>query len=259
MTQRSSLFDLTGKAALVTGGIGLGYATGMAKQGAAIVIWGRNAEKNKAAEAKLREAGAPAVLSQIVDVSDEQQVRQAFAEAVAAMGGQIDCVVSNAGHGAYYPVMSEIPMEEWQRMLAVHLTGGFLVVREAAGHMRARVLAGGAAGSILICGSLASLGGAAGLVPYSAAKSGLLGLMRSTAAELAPLQIRVNLVAPGFIRTEITDDPAMIEANIARTPMKRVGETSDLEGIAAYLASDAATFHSGDVITIDGSSMAALM
>lgn len=261
MTQRTSLFDLTGKTALVTGGnggLGLGYATGMARQGAAIVIWGRNADKNKAAEAILLEAGAPSVLSQVVDVSVEQQVREGFAAAVKAVGGQIDCVVSNAGIGGYYPVMSEIPTEDWQRMLAVHLTGGFFVVREAAGHMRSRALAGGPGGSILICGSLASLGGAQGLVPYASAKSGLLGLMRSTAAELAPLGIRVNLVAPGFVRTGITDDQAIIEANAARTPMKRVGEISDFEGIAAYLASDAASFHSGDVITIDGSSMAAL-
>jgi len=261
MTQRPSLFDLTGKTALVTGGnggIGLGYATGMARQGAAIVIWGRNAEKNKAAEARLLEAGAPRVLSQIVDVSDEQQIRRSFAEAVEAMGGAIHCVVSNAGHGGFYPVLSEISTDDWHRMLAVHLTGGFLVVREAAGHMRERAMGGGGGGSIIICGSLASLGGAAGLAPYASAKSGLLGLMRSAAAELAPLGIRVNLVAPGFIKTDITDDPAVIATMVERNPMKRVGEISDMEGIAAYLASDASSFHSGDVLTIDGSTMAAL-
>jgi len=118
MTQRSSLFDLTGKAALVTGGIGLGYATGMAKQGVAIVIWGAQRGKEQGGRGEVREVGAPSVLSQIADVSDEQQVWQAFAEAVAATGGQIDCVASNAGHGPSYPVMSEIPMDQWRRILA---------------------------------------------------------------------------------------------------------------------------------------------
>jgi len=262
MSERTSLFDLTGKTALVTGGnggLGLGYATGMAKQGASIVIWGRNADKNRAAEARLREAGAPRVLTQVVDVTDEQSVKDAFAEAIATMGGRIDCVVSNAGHGSAYPVFSEIPTDAWNKMLAVHLTGGFFVMREAAGHMRQRVLAGGAGGSIMICGSLSSLGGAPGLAPYASAKSGLLGLMRSAAAELAPLGIRVNLVAPGFIKTDIADDPELIAQMIEMTPMRRVGQTADLEAIAAYLASDAASFHTGDVITIDGGAMATLM
>ena len=260
MTARTSLFDLTGKTALVTGGnggIGLGFATGMAKQGASIVLWGRNPEKNAAAEERLRAAGAPRVESQVVDVGSEQAIRDGFAEAVATMGGRIDCVVSNAGHGGSYP-LADMPTADWERMLAIHLNGGFFVVREAARHMRDRVEAGGPAGSILICGSLSALGGGAGLAAYSSAKSGLLGLMRSAAAELAPLRIRVNMVAPGFIKTDITDDPAVIDLMTERSPMKRVGQTEDLEAIAAYLASDAASFHTGDVITIDGGAMASL-
>lgn len=261
MPGSSPLFDLSGKTALITGGnggLGLAYARGMAKQGASIVIWGRNEQKNRLAEARLLEVGAPRVLSQVVDVVDEQNVKSAFAAAVASSNGRIDCVVSNAGHGASYPVLSEIPTEAWRSILAVHLDGGFYVVREAAGHMRERALAGGTGGSILICGSLSSLGGAPGLAPYSAAKSGLLGLMRSAAAELAPLGIRVNLVAPGFIKTDIATAPALIARMTEMSPMKRVGETADLEGIAAYLASDSASFHTGDVITIDGGRMASL-
>ena len=254
-----SLFDLTGKTALVTGGnsgVGLGYALGMARQGANIIVWGRSEEKNRAAEAKLREAGSPNVYSHCVDVSVEREVQEAFAEAVRLSNGCIDCVVSNAGYGRSFPSIPDIPTSEWQRMLEVHLNGGFYVVRAAAGHMKARAEAGNPGGSILICGSLSVFGGGAGMMAYSAAKSGLLGVMRSAAAELAQHGVRVNMVAPGYIKTGIVDDPAIDAFSAQRAPMKRVGTPGDLEAIAAYLACDGASFHTGDVITIDGGWMA---
>ena len=260
-TNAGSLFDLTGKTALVTGGnggIGLGYALGMARQGANIIVWGRNDEKNRAAEATLREAGSPNVYSNCVDVSVEREVREAFAEAVKLSNGCIDCVVSNAGYGKSFPSIPDIPTAEWQRMLEVHLNGGFYVVRAAAGHMKARAEAGNPGGSILICGSLSVFGGGSGLMAYSAAKSGLLGVMRSAAAELAQYGVRVNMVAPGYINTGIVDDPAIDAFSAQRAPMKRVGTPADLEAIAAYLASDGASFHTGDIITIDGGWMASL-
>jgi len=256
-----SLFDLTGKTALVTGGnggVGLGYAAGMARQGANIVIWGRNEGKNREAEAELREAGSPNVYSHCVDVSLEREVEEAFAEAVKLSGGCIDCVVSNAGYGASFPSIVDIPTVEWQHMLDVHLNGGFYLVRAAAGHMKARADAGNPGGSILICGSLSVFGGGPGMMAYSAAKSGLLGIMRSAAAELAQYGVRVNMVAPGYIKTGIVDDPAIDAFSAQRAPLKRVGTPADLEAIAAYLASDGASFHTGDIITIDGGWMAAL-
>ena len=256
-----SLFDLTGKTALVTGGnggVGLGYARGMARQGAAIVIWGRNAEKNQAAKAALLELGSPAVHTMEVDVSVERAVIEGFESAVQVAGGRIDCVVSNAGFGQGFPSISTIPTEDWQRLLDVHLTGGFYVVRAAARHMQHRAEKGAPGGSILICGSLSVFGGAPGLMGYSAAKSGLVGVMRSAAAELAQYGMRVNMVAPGYIKTAIVDNPAVDEFSAQRAPLKRVGTTADLEAIAAYLACDGASFHTGDIITIDGGWMASL-
>lgn len=261
VTGSRSMFDLTGKTALVTGGnsgVGLGYARGMAREGANIVIWGRSAEKNAAAEAELREAGSPDVRSRNVEISSESAVQGAFDEAVEAAGGRIDCVVSNAGYGKSFPSIADIPTDEWQRMLDVHLNGGFYVVRAAARHMKRRALAGSGGGSILICGSLSVFGGAPGLMAYSAAKSALAGVMRSAAAELAQYGVRVNMVAPGYIKTGIVDDPAVDEFSAQRAPMKRVGTPADLEAIAAYLASDGASFHTGDMITIDGGWIATL-
>lgn len=261
MVARKSLFDLTGKSTLVTGGnsgVGLGYAMGMARQGAAVAIWGRNTEKNRAAEESLRAAGSPDVWSDCVEVSSEEEVAAGFARALEWSGGQIDCVISNAGYGKSFPSIAETPTDEWRRMLDVHLSGSFFVVREAARHMKERAIAGHGGGSVLICGSLSSLASGPGLIAYSSAKSGLVGLMRSTAADLAPFGVRVNLVAPGYIKTGITEDPAIDEFSAARTPLKRVGTPEDMEAIAAYLASDGAAFHTGDIITIDGGWMATL-
>lgn len=255
------MFDLSGVTALVTGGnsgVGLGYATGMARQGANIVIWGRNPEKNRAAEEHLRRAGSPMVCSDIVEISSETAIREGFERAIQIADGHIDCVVSNAGHGGGQHSLAETPTGVWEDFLKVHLTGGFWVVREAARHMTARADTPRRGGSILICGSLSVFAGAPGLSHYSAAKGGLASLMRCVATELGQHGVRVNMVAPGYIKTGIVNDPAVDEFSAGRTLLGRVGKPSDLEGIAAYLASEAACFHTGDIITIDGGWMTSL-
>lgn len=256
-----SLFDLTGKTALVTGGnggIGLGYACGMARQGASLVVWGRNAAKNKMAEEALRVAGSPRVLSATVDVSREVDVRREFEKAVHS-AGQIDCVVSNAGHATKQPSLVETSTGAWHSLLDVHLNGGFYLIREAARHMTQRASTPSRGGSILICGSLAVFAGGEGIEHYGAAKAGLAGLMKGAAAELGKYGIRVNMVAPGYVATEMSSKSGLDEEFLSgRTPLGRVGAPRDFEGIAAYLASDAASYHTGDIITVDGGWMAAL-
>ena len=155
-------FDLTGKVALVTGGnsgIGLGMADAMAQAGAAIVIWGTNAEKNAAAEAQLMAHGVK-VLAQTVDVADEAAVTAGFAEAVRQMG-RVDTVIANAGIGCGAKSFSEFPTDTWRRVLGVNLDGVFFTFREACKHMVERAGAGDPGGSLVVTSSLSAISGAA--------------------------------------------------------------------------------------------------
>src|SRR5690606_8563291 len=131
---------------------------------------------------------------------------------------------------------------------------------EAAKHMKARAEAGDPGGSIILNGSLAVFTGVPGLPHYAAAKGGLNSMSKSMAVELGAYGVRVNVVCPGFIPTEIaSDDPNLeytINATVARSPIKEIGRPEDLEGIVVYLASDRSRYHSGDTITLDGGMMA---
>ena len=257
-----NLFDLTGKTALITGGssgIGLGYARGMAQQGANIVIWSLDASQNKAAESLLRELGSPRVMSEVLDVSSEDGVKVGFQRAVETMG-RIDCVVSNAGQAAALPSLVEISSKDWHALLNVHLHGGFYVVREAARHMLNNPVTPAGRGSILITGSLAVFAGGTGIEHYCAAKGGLASFMKSAAAELGKHRIRVNMVAPGYVDTAMSSGRKDVDHSFVenKVPLGRVGRPADFEGIAAYLASDAAAYHTGDIITVDGGWTASL-
>lgn len=261
----SNMFDLTGKTALVTGGnggLGLAFARGMVKQGANAILWGRNKDKNAAAAAELSGLGVK-VFTQAVDVSVEEQVVSGFTEAVTWAGGKIDCVVQNAGFANGAPSFMEISTEQYHAQIGVALHGGFYTLREAARHMAARADAGDPGGSIILCGSGTVFAGIKGMEHYGAAKAGLASMMRGMATELGRFGVRVNMIAPGYIRTDIGGGAAeaakaeAIEKMIAsRTPVPRVGLPEDVEGVVAYLASDAARYHSGDILVIDGGYLA---
>ena len=249
------LFDLTGKTALVTGGnggLGLAYARGMARQGSDIVIWARNAQKNAAAVAELESFGVKAIAMQ-VDVTDEQQIIDGFAEAVSRVG-KIDTVVQNAGFANPAPSFADISTEQYREQIDVALNGGFFTLRTAARYMIERAKAGDPGGSIILCGSGTMFAGVPGLEHYGAAKAGLSAIMRGMAAELGVHGIRVNMIAPGYIKTDIAQGgiEGIDEMFASRTPVRRAGRVADVEGAAAYLASDAASFHSGDILVIDG-------
>lgn len=254
------LFDLTGKTVLVTGGnsgLGLAYARGMARQGANAVLWGRNPSKNDEGVRELQSLGVQA-FAQIVDVADEAQVISGFASAVERVG-KIDCVVQNAGFANPAPSFAELTTEQYHAQIDVALHGGFYTLREAARHMVARAKAGDPGGSIIVCGSGTVFAGIQGLEHYGAAKAGLAAMMRGMAAELGPYGVRVNMIAPGYVKTAIGSgsETEQMEAMFAsRTPVGRIGSTADVEAAAAYLASDAASFHTGDILNIDGGWMA---
>ncbi len=250
-------FDLSGKAALVTGGnggIGLGMAEGLAASGAKVAIWGLNPEKNAAAKAKLESYGGE-VLVQRVDVSDEQAVVDGAADTLAALG-RLDCVIANAGIGGGAASFTEFTTEQWRKVTTVDLDAVFWTFREACKHMVERAKAGDPGGSLLVTSSTSAIDGAPRNQAYASSKAGVLSMIRGLAVEYARYGIRANAVLPGWIATDMTERlqgwDKFNQAVMPRVPMRRWGEPEDFAGVAVYFASDAARFHTGDSVVIDG-------
>jgi NAD(P)-dependent dehydrogenase (short-subunit alcohol dehydrogenase family) len=255
------LFDLSGKVVLATGansGIGLGFLQGCAKQGADVVVWARRADKNAEAAATLRSLGAPRVHAEAVDVADEAAVEAAFASTLAAMG-RVDCVFANAGYSNRAASFSDLTSATYHDLLNVALHGAFYTLRAATRHMRERANAGDPGGSLVACGSLSIFHGLQGMEHYAAAKGALAAMIKGLAVEMGQYGVRANMLAPGFILTGMTEDQPQTQAVVkhfsAITPLGRPGKLSDIEGPAAYLASDASIFHTGDILVIDGGRM----
>jgi NAD(P)-dependent dehydrogenase (short-subunit alcohol dehydrogenase family) len=252
-------FDLTGKVGLVTGGnagLGLGYARGMAKAGADVVIWGRRADVNEQAAEDLRQYGRQ-VLAQQVDVSDEEQVRQGMLDAVRELG-RVDCVVANAGFNFRPAAFHEMRSEDWHAHMAVNLHGSFYTLREGVRHMMERAEAGDPGGSLIACGSLLIYVGFPQQEHYGASKAGVAQMIRSIAVEYGQHGIRANVVAVGYAESGLARPPEVVAARAKQmllNPIPRAGLPSDLEGIAVYLMSDASKWHTGDIIVIDGGAM----
>lgn len=253
-----NLFDLTGRVALVTGansGIGLGFAEGIARCGGDLVIWGRRADANERAAARLAECGGR-VHHRSVDVSDEAAVKAGFADAVETMG-RIDCVIANAGMKPTGERYHEMPAASWHGLLAVSLHGAHYTLQEGIRHMLARKEAGDPGGSLLVCGSLSTKYGVPRIENYAAAKGALASVVRCIACEYGADGIRANIVLPGLIRTgdttkESEPDHPFTQMLLERCPIPGWGYPEDFQGVAAYLMSDAARYYTGDLITIDG-------
>ena len=252
----SELFDLTGKVALITGGnsgIGLGFAAGVAKQGADVCIWGTNSEKNAEAIAVLCEYGT--LLHAIAcDVSDAEAVEKAFAETLEIFG-RVDACFANAGV-ARSGRFEEFSNADWRAVMDVNLDGLFYTLRCAAKHMKARAQAGDAGGRLIGTSSLGALLGMARVEAYAASKGAVIAVMQALAIEYARHGVTANSILPGHIQTAMTAENYKNEkfanAILPRIPAGRWGDKSDFEGIAAYLMSDASRYNSGDSFLIDG-------
>lgn len=260
-TTSHDLFDLTGKKALVTGGnsgLGLGFARGIAKQGGDVMLWARSEAKNRIAEEDLRTYGRE-VIARAVDVASETAVVEGMREAVSALG-RLDCVIANAGISSAVPSIVELDSATYHELLGINMHGAFYTLREAARYMVERAKQGDPGGSLIICGSLSVFMGVPGMAHYGAAKGALASIMKSMAVDLGKYGIRVNMVAPGYVKTDLgrgrVGDASVHSPQdklfAERTPIPRVGYPEDFEGIAAYLASDCSRFHTGDIIVIDG-------
>lgn len=252
-----NLFDLSGRTALITGGnggIGLGMATGLARSGADVVIWGRDAAKNDRAQEELSKYGTR-VLAQRVDVAGEHDVVEAFDDALSAVG-RLDFVAANAGGGQNTP-FDELTTAAWRETMTVNLDAVFWLFKAACRHMVQRADDGDAGGSLLVTSSIAALNNPAGAQAYAAAKSGAIALVRSLAAEYGKHGIRANAVLPGYVRSDLS---AHLQAHEKfndsvirqRVPMRRWGEPDDFAGLAVYLASDLSRFHTADTFVVDG-------
>jgi NAD(P)-dependent dehydrogenase (short-subunit alcohol dehydrogenase family) len=253
-----NIFDLSGRVAVITGGnggIGLGIAQALALSGCNISIWGRNAEKNKAAAATMAK-GPGKVDSRICDVADPASVHDAM-RATLDKFGRVDGCFANAGigGGGRKPFV-ERTEEEWRKMFATNLDGVFHVFQAAAKHMTERSIAGERFGRLVATSSLASLFGTARNEHYAATKAAINALCRALAVELARHGVTANAILPGWIKSDMTArvlaDEKFVGAVLPRIPVRRFGEPSDFGGIAVYLMSQASSYHTADCFVIDG-------
>jgi gluconate 5-dehydrogenase len=250
-------FDLSGKVALVTGayrGLGLAMARGLAQAGATAVLNGRRPEELAAAAKKLSADGLHASTA-VFDVTDAAAIKRAV-DGIEASYGHLDIVVNNAGIQRRNPI-AEFPKQDWDDVMATNLTAPFLVSQAALPAMIAR-----RAGKIIHVASLLSDLARPTVVPYMAAKGGVRQLTRGMAVELAPHNIQVNAIAPGYFATEMNRallDNAEFDAWVKkRTPAGRWGQPEEIAGIAVFLASPAANYVTGQMIMIDGGMSVAL-
>lgn len=252
---------LQGKVAIVTGGArGLGRAVAerLAREGAAVCVMSVHEDSAEAASREMAEYGNTMAVRG--DVADENDVRACVEETVSKFG-RLDIMVNNAGVIAVGSVI-DTSVEEWDRILAVNLRGTFLGCREAARQM----IRQGEGGRILNCSSGAGRRGAAMVAAYVASKFGIIGLTQSLAVELAKHRITVNAYCPGHVTsTDMWDflagrfgelngvAPDAVKKNVVHeAPLDRAGTPQEIAGLVAYLASDEASFVTGESVLIDG-------
>jgi NAD(P)-dependent dehydrogenase (short-subunit alcohol dehydrogenase family) len=246
------LFDLSERVAIVTGGsrgLGLEIAEGLAEAGASLMLCARREQWLTPAIGALRERGFR-VEGCVCDVSDPGQV-QAVVTATKEKFGRIDILVNNAGI-SWGERPETMPLDQWRRVLDTNLTGAFLFA-QAAGREMLKTRSGRIINIASIAGIRSSVGGPH-YAGYAASKAGLMGLTRELAASWGPHGIRVNAIAPGFFHSRLADAAiGLVEPSIkARNPIPRVGQPGELKGLAVFLASDASSYITGQVIAVDG-------
>ena len=247
------LFDLTGRSAIVTGGgsgIGRDMAQALAEAGANLVLCARKVERCEQAAGELAELGVK-TLGLRCDVRDPEEVQRVVDRATEELG-RIDILVNNAGT-SWGAAPEEVPLEGWQKVIDVNLTGVFLF-SQAAGRT---MIADGSGGKIVNIASVAGLGGAPAevmnAIPYHASKGGVIAFTRDLACKWARHGINVNAIAPGWFPSDMSR--LVLEGNpqvVERIPLQRFGGPDDLKGAILYLASAASDYVTGHTLVVDG-------
>jgi NAD(P)-dependent dehydrogenase (short-subunit alcohol dehydrogenase family) len=245
---------LDSKSILVTGGargIGRAVVRKCAEEGALVSFFDLDAAAGEVAKRELRDAGFD-VAFHVVDVTREQDVARGVG-AVTAHRNRIDVLVNNAGVNAYFDA-AEMTETQWDQVFAVDLKGAWLCAKHVLPPMRER-----RAGAIVNIASIHATLTIAGMFPYAAAKSGLVGLTRSLALDCAPLGIRVNAVSPGWTRTQLVEEwfglqpnRAAAEASVMQAhPLRRIATPAEIANVVAFVASDEASAMTGASVAVD--------
>ena len=250
-----TLFDLTGRKALVTGasrGIGQAIAIGLAQAGADVAITARDIDTLSETVTKIEALGRKAIPCGL-DVRETSTINTAIQTASEALSG-LDILVNNAGYEEIRPSL-DVDEALWDRIVDTNLKGAFFVAQAAAKQMSN-------GGAIINLCSLTTYVGIPTAVPYGSSKSGLLGMTHALAAEWAPLNIRVNAIAPGYFRTAMTDifyeNDDWQKAMLQKIPQRRFGTMDDLAGTVIFLASPASAYVTGTCIPVDGGFLASI-
>jgi NAD(P)-dependent dehydrogenase (short-subunit alcohol dehydrogenase family) len=248
-------FRLDGRTALIVGasrGIGRQAALVCARAGARVVLAAPSTGDLEKVAAAALQAGAPDALVAPTDATDEAAVEAVVARA-ADLSGSLDVLIHVAGGQQFFAALGETRTAGWDKVMALNLRGPFLACRAALPRMPR-------GGAIVNVASVAGLASSPTIGVYGAAKAGLIGMTRTLAVEAAPQGVRVNCLAPGWVRTELTrrlwSDPVTSQATIADVPMGRWGEVEELEGPLLLLASDAGSYITGATLVVDGGGLA---
>jgi 2-deoxy-D-gluconate 3-dehydrogenase len=252
MLAGQSLFDLSGRVAIVTGagqGLGRAFAIGLAEHGARTVVVDVDAENGSDTARTISDSGGESMFVR-ADVSDKGQVDSAFEQIVGAFG-QIDILVNNAGVWSFVPTL-DLTLDAWSRVVAINLTGTLLCCQAAARHMIPR-----GRGNIVNISSISGVLGNKERAAYAATKHGVIGLTKALANEWAMTGVRVNAIGPGAHETEMTrvwrDNPSeQHERQIRKIPMGRLGRPEELVGTLVFLAGDASSYMTGQTLFSDG-------
>ena len=247
-----TLFDLNGKKAFVTGasrGIGQAIAVTLAEAGADLALVARGEEGLAATAKQVAGHGQDAFVIP-ADVTDAGVVAGAVAAAIERLG-HVDIVVNNAGGSNFMVPFLDLRLPGWDKLLRLNLTSAMYVCHAIGGHLAER-----GRGSVINVASVAGLTASPLVSPYGAAKAGLVSLTKSLAVEWAAMGIRVNALCPGWTATELNrnlwEDETTGKATIATVPMQRWGRAEERAGPALFLASDASSFMTGQVLVVDG-------
>jgi NAD(P)-dependent dehydrogenase (short-subunit alcohol dehydrogenase family) len=246
--------DVRDKAVLVVGGgrgIGRAIADRFAELGADVGLTGRDATRTAEVAAALAEARSAKVTGHALDVTDRARVREVVAE-FRAQRGRADVLVYNAGISPVYASAEKIDEKDWDDILATNLTGAFLAAQAFARPL----IDEGAPGSVVFIGSVNSVVGDPRLAAYTASKAGLAGMAKTMALDWARHGIRVNMVAPGYVATDLTaglqSNERLRRSLTGRTPLNRLAEPKEIADLVVFLASESASFITGVVYPVDG-------